>query len=537
MSNHKLLCCGSNIYGQAGIGNGEDFFHEYQSKINEYIDTNHIRKIASSHQHTFILMKDGSAFSCGSNENEELARHGKRSIFQRIDAIETSHITDVCLGDGFILLVTKEGKIISWGKNDMGQLGNSCREYRKFPKLNTNISEGILQVSAGSSHVLALTKSGNVLSWGANRFGQLGDGQLTSSHTPILIPQLKHRPVISICCGDSHSLALTVGGNLYSWGQNNHGQLGHGDTTIRLRPELIRSLKSAKVIQVAAGKNHTMVISKSGLLFGFGSNSSGELGINNPEIRIQSTPIVIERFREMNVVSVTCGSGHTIVVCRSGDILQYRKIFGFGLNSSGQLGISTSNQSIVHYPQLISNDVGLLGNDIASIISGPLSMTTFVCSSEIELVSPSLPIVDTELMASFILRLVSTNTNSIDQVVLRQIREQVASSCSSISVCNASFRCDRVDGVDHNNLHINLQEVRRFYQLLLSTDNDQIINTLGRATFQLSEYLKECPFDDPENLSVFLVILENPLLLKSDVYYIAIDRVSTCYVPLVYFKF
>lgn len=109
---------------------------------------------------------------------------------------------------------------MTWGRNDFGQLGNGTREFKEKPRFNHPFRHRIIQISAGSEHVVALSSVGLVLTWGGNRKGQLGDGQFTSRCEPQFISELKHRPIASIYCGESHSLALTAGGDVYSWGEN-----------------------------------------------------------------------------------------------------------------------------------------------------------------------------------------------------------------------------------------------------------------------------------------------------------------------------
>lgn len=113
-----------------------------------------------------------------------------------------------------------DGKLVTWGRNELGQLGNGTREGRSKPRFNSPFSHRILQVVAGAEHVVALSYAGCVLTWGGNRMGQLGDGQFTSRNTPAVVAELQHRPIASIACGDAHSLALTVGGAVYAWGEN-----------------------------------------------------------------------------------------------------------------------------------------------------------------------------------------------------------------------------------------------------------------------------------------------------------------------------
>lgn len=335
-SSTHVVVCGSNLYGQAGVANGEDSFPLLNASLSSYIDTSSVVRVISTQKQSFMLLRDGSILSCGENDKNELGRTGKRSLFQRIDSVEAFSISDIACGDDFTLLAAKDGKVICWGRNDLGQLGAGDREFRERPKVNSIITEGIIQLAAGSQHVLALTKVGTVISWGGNRKGQLGDGQMTSSNVPIPVAPLRHRPVISIACGENHSLALTIGGNVYAWGDNAQGQLGLGDTTTRLRAELVRSLRTAKIAKISCGRQHTMVASKSGLLFAFGSNSFGQLGIGDSETRIQSSPKVVERLREMIAADISCGAYHSLVLCKS-ELLTSARVYVMGLNSNGQV--------------------------------------------------------------------------------------------------------------------------------------------------------------------------------------------------------
>jgi alpha-tubulin suppressor-like RCC1 family protein len=111
---------------------------------------------------------------------------------------------------------------MTWGKNEFGQLGNGLRDYKEKPRFNSPFSHRIIQIAAGSEHVIALSSAGLVLTWGGNRRGQLGDGQFTSRCVPQPIPELRHRPITSVVCGEAHNMALTIGGDVYSWGDNRY---------------------------------------------------------------------------------------------------------------------------------------------------------------------------------------------------------------------------------------------------------------------------------------------------------------------------
>lgn len=229
----QILVFGSNREGQAGIASPEEILSRPTRIENSVIEASRVTRISVSQKQAYFCESDGAVTSAGDNDNNELGRAGKRSLLTHIDSLEAFQISEVAAGEQFVLMACHDGRVVSWGRNDMGQLGIGNRDNREKPRVASIVSEGILQIAAGSQHVVCLSKNGDVLTWGGNRKGQLGDGQLTSCFTPRVVAQLKHRPVVSVACGENHSMVLTVGGNVYSWGDNSCGQLGVGDTVHR----------------------------------------------------------------------------------------------------------------------------------------------------------------------------------------------------------------------------------------------------------------------------------------------------------------
>ena len=139
--------------------------------ISVSVDPRTVSRVVTGTKQTFILTIDGSVLCCGENDNNELGRSGKRSVLQRMDAVEAFSIIDLAVGDGFCILLSKDGRMISWGQNSFGQLGCGDRDFKEKPKPNNFSAElRLLKVCAGSQHVLALARNGQVLTWGANRY-------------------------------------------------------------------------------------------------------------------------------------------------------------------------------------------------------------------------------------------------------------------------------------------------------------------------------------------------------------------------------
>lgn len=104
-------------------------------------------------------------------------------------------------------------------------------------------------VHSGGKHSLALTLDGKVFSWGEGEDGKLGHGNRLSLDRPKLIESLKSKRIRDIACGSSHSAAISSSGELYTWGSGEYGRLGHGDNIAQLRPRLVRfSFKFKKLV-------------------------------------------------------------------------------------------------------------------------------------------------------------------------------------------------------------------------------------------------------------------------------------------------
>jgi hypothetical protein len=309
---------------------------------------------------------------------------------------------------------------------------------------------------------------------------------------------------------------------------SSQGQLGLNDTSSRLRPELVRALRNASARSVAAGAQHSMVISPNGVLFGFGSNSHGQLGVGEegPDVRFISSPTAVDRLRGgYEPIQATCGHAHTLVLCADtrGSLSNRRFVFAMGLNSSGQLGLghtsSARTPSLVRLPA----DSGCP----VAVISGPLAFHSFVVTEGASVAPPQLPSVNLAAIRAFCAYANATPT--IDSVKLRRFRENIAAAFSAISVLNSSFKREP-SSEGSKAFNLDMVSVREAYQLITSISNkeacDLITSTLGRATLLVGDELKSCPFDDAESLSVFLIILENPLLLSASKYHVALQRVS-----------
>jgi alpha-tubulin suppressor-like RCC1 family protein len=245
-------------------------------------------------------------------------------------------ITQVSAGLGFDLALRSDGTVWAWGLNVFGQLGDA-NTTGNTPVQVTGLT-GVTQIAAGNGFSLALRSDGTVWAWGWNTHGQLGNGTTTDSDTPVQVTGLTN--VIQIAAGTSTAMAVRVQirqigsikvsvRTVWIWGDNNAGQLGDGTNTERTAPELVSGINVPTVVAIADGGNFSLVLGSDGSVWGWGLNSEGQLGYSttDPEPR----PVEILVGPE---IAIAAGDAHALVLSRGGTVLAWGyDLFGTGTSS------------------------------------------------------------------------------------------------------------------------------------------------------------------------------------------------------------
>lgn len=306
------------------------------------------------------LKDDGSLWAWGRNNWGQL---GDGTLVDRSSPVRVAGLPPMSAvsaspagtnATGHVLALDRVGNVWVWGTNYYGQLGNGTLSfsngnvfYSSVP-LQVNSLAGITAVSAGVYHSLALTGTGQVLAWGDNSFGELGDGTTTQRDTPIPVPGLSS--VIAISAGWNFSLAITADRKVWSWGENDAGELGIGTNVDSHSPVQIPSLSNVQ--SILAGTDHAMAVQGDGSLWAWGGNFNGQIGDGTNADRYSPTRITTGG----RVLTATAGSYYSLAVAVGGAVL------GWGFNGNGEVGDGTLAQRAS--PQLV---LGVDGNDFLDL--------------------------------------------------------------------------------------------------------------------------------------------------------------------------
>lgn len=230
-------------------------------------------------------------------------------------------------GHGHSCVVTS-GEVLCWGSNDRGQLGNGSERSHSRPSAIPALRD-VVEVAAGEAHSCALTRDGAVWCWGAGLRGQIGDGGEGEEHQRVAVPTRVEGidDAARIAAGGYHACAVRAGGRVTCWGDDAAGQLGDGEPGDRSAVPVELALEGVQAL--AAGERHTCALGQDGAVQCWGMNERGQLGTGDEEASALPTEVATEaRF-----VELAAGRAHTCGRTDAGEV------YCWGDNTRGQLGL------------------------------------------------------------------------------------------------------------------------------------------------------------------------------------------------------
>ncbi len=319
---------------------------------------------------------EGSVYCWGDNTNGELGTGNTTGTTTPTAVIDTGGLAGRTVtavsaamdngGDnGEHTCVVADGAVFCWGLNTDGELGDGTTTQRTSPVEAGSFTDAT-QVATGYMHSCALS-GGQVYCWGDNSRGQLGDGTTRQRNNPVLVQGLlAGRTVTAIAAGAAHTCAVADGA-VYCWGSNVSGQLGidsSGSGTNSSLPVVVLTsgvLNGRTVTQVAAGEAHTCVVAD-GSVYCWGYNSNGQVGDNSTTTRTAPVAVSGPWASGDDLTSLSAGMYHTCVVAAG-------KAYCWGDNARGQIG--NGNTTDQRTPTAVTSG-GVLSGTVDQISAGEL---------------------------------------------------------------------------------------------------------------------------------------------------------------------
>ncbi|BFZ60325.1 hypothetical protein YB2330_001361 [Saitoella coloradoensis] len=289
---------------------------------------------------TVAITKDGDLWSCGqfrSNEGElGFSATEKKARFPVLLPGITDVVQVACGTDHFIA-ITVQGHAYAWGNGQQMQLGRKTNERNRMKGLSPqpmgNPLKKVKFIGAGSYHSFAVTHDGKVYAWGLNQFGQCGVEDAAGEDesvlaTPTRVPELEKYDLVQITGGEHHSAAVTKEGDLYTWGRINNHALGmeiedipvppavviDGQTIPKYLPIPTKVEDIPPVAKIFCGSHHNVAICKDGSAWSWGYSESYAVGQGNTEDDIV-VPTQIENtaIKDVELIMAGCGAEFSVI--------------------------------------------------------------------------------------------------------------------------------------------------------------------------------------------------------------------------------
>ncbi|OJK05129.1 hypothetical protein ASPACDRAFT_74652 [Aspergillus aculeatus ATCC 16872] len=403
---------GTNCYGELGLGDATKKSEIPGPVLNPKLaaDTVGVVYLAVGGVHSAALTHDNKILTWGVNDEGTLGRDTKEekkevdetngvngddkedksdsdSDDDEVDlnmkeatpmAVDSAHFpkgtvfTQLAATDSATFALTQEGKVYGWGtfRGSNGVIGFSPdTKFQRTPILIPGL-EKVTELAAGAQHLMALTSSGQVFTWGCEEQNQLGRRISGRLHGKLesLVPGKCALPsgVVSIGTGSYHSFAVRKNGHVHAWGSNNFGQTavpmsaGQSDAVV-LYPTEVKSFREFnKIVSICGGKDHSIAVTEDGKCLTWGRVDNKALGLaladmpaddlvhdehDRPRILTKATPLV--DIKDEHIVFATASSDHSFAITKDG------KAYSWGFNVQRQAGHRELDE--VERPTLLQN--------------------------------------------------------------------------------------------------------------------------------------------------------------------------------------
>ena len=347
-------------------------------KLNGVTAATAIKKVVASAANTAAVDDEGNLYTAGDNLRGQLARTldfyvDEDSVLTKVST--SAKTIDVALGVDHIVVLDENGEVWTAGCNQYGALGidENAGKYWYGTQIETlrkvTVGDGsvkIRAVAAGQYHTILIDENGGVWTAGYNSDGQLGRSENVNSGTPNTVFKkaegLDNVKIVGASGGTAHTVLLDESGNVWTAGNNLHGQLGRQTAkNVDSKFEKVADgISGVKITAIAAGSRYTVLLDESGNVWTAGSNGYGELGRETNGM--SSSVFGKADLQGATAAKFIAAGGTTIVIDTDG------KVRTSGINGHGQLGRDTGSES--SDSRLLAVTDGIDGAEIIAAATG-----------------------------------------------------------------------------------------------------------------------------------------------------------------------
>lgn len=279
-------------------------------------------RLASGIAHVVALKTDGTVVTWGGNQYGQLSRAASSPSLVPVPVIGMSNVKDVRAGGFHTAVITSDRNVWTWGNNSYGQVGvGGLSPVVAVPRKVAGLSD-VKSLAAGYIHTSAVGFGGAVWTW-----GQMPG---RSSSAPVKVGGIS-KQMISVAAGSDFTLALAIDGTVYGWGGNTSGQLGIGYASPNV-VNLVQVAGLTAVKAIAAGNAHGLALRTDGSVWAWGNNQSGQLSTAGPTNRARPVVGLPTPLSPSSVRAVYAGGHNSAVLYADGSV------WAWGSNSMGQFG-------------------------------------------------------------------------------------------------------------------------------------------------------------------------------------------------------
>ncbi len=385
-SDGTIAAWGSNSHGQLGNGNTLVSSEPVAVTSTGVLSGKTIVAVAAGYLHSLALCSDGTVAAWGIANALGNNSSGTYAVAEPVavtssGALSGKTVVSVSAGDTFSLALCSDGTLAAWGLSSYGQLGNNSYSSSGVPVAVTTTDalagKTVVSISAGQYHSMALCSDGSVSTWGRNISGQLGNNTKINSTVPVAVVNtgdLSGKTVVAVAAGELHSLALCSDGTVFSWGNNNSGQLGNGSKISSSVPVAVTTagvLSGKTVVAINAGNARSLALSSDGEAYMWGG------GVSEVPVAVSSiSKLSSERFVKLSVGSL---GSFSFVLLAGPPIPQIDAptidtksptSSTFGANVTSDFGNAIIERGIVYAPTAINGNPTLGGTGVTKLSIG-----------------------------------------------------------------------------------------------------------------------------------------------------------------------